>query len=66
MAFVKLGQESIFSEDAYGAFLEAESKVLNIRLRDNETSFIDAMMSPEADFTKAENGGVARGLVYTK
>jgi len=56
MAFVKLGQENIFSEDAYKSFLDGESKVLNARLRDSEASFIEAMVSSEADFTKAENG----------
>jgi len=56
MAFVKLGQENIFSENAYKLFLEGESKVLNTRLRDSGVSFIEAMVSSEADFTKAENG----------
>jgi hypothetical protein len=57
MTFVKLGQENIFSEAAYKLFLDSESKVLNARLRDSEVSFIEAMISPEADFTRTENGG---------
>ncbi|MDR2999839.1 MAG: hypothetical protein LBU89_01125 [Fibromonadaceae bacterium] len=57
MAFVKLEQGNIFSEGAYRSFLDAESRALNIRLRNSEVSFVEAMMSPEADFTKAENGG---------
>jgi len=56
MAFVKLEQENIFSEDAYKSFLDGESKVLNARLRDSGASFIEAMVSSEADFTKTENG----------
>jgi hypothetical protein len=58
MAFVKLGQENIFSEDVYNAFLESEAVSPNARLRDDSVSFIDAMLSPEADFTKAENGEI--------
>jgi hypothetical protein len=45
MAFVKLGQgNEIFSEMSP-----------NAQCLGNDT-FIDAMLSPEADFTKAENG----------
>ncbi len=57
MAFIKLGQvDDIFSEESYNDFLKSESVVPNTRQRDNGVSFIDAMLSPEADFTKSENG----------
>lgn len=56
MAFVKLEQGYIFSEEVYQAFLGSEAVASNARLRNASVSFIDAMMSPEADFTKTENG----------
>jgi len=52
MAFIKLGQaDDIFSEESYNDFLKSESVVPNTRQRDNGVSFIDAMLSPEADFS---------------
>jgi hypothetical protein len=68
MAFIKLKQEDVFSEEAYKAFLESEAVASNARLRNAGVSFVDAMMSPEADFTKTENGeaivNTIRGLPW--
>jgi len=56
MALVKGGDASFFSEETYQAFLRKKISIHNERLRgDNETIF-DAVLSEEADFTKHPEG----------
>jgi hypothetical protein len=56
VAYIKIGADSYYSEETYKKYLEAEEKVLNIRLRDKDETFIDALLSDEADYTADENG----------
>jgi hypothetical protein len=56
MAFISAGSASFFSEDTYRAYLEKRSYTLNERLRGEDETFFDAMLSEEADLTKSPEG----------
>ena len=56
MAFVRGGEASFFSEETYQEYLRDKSSYSNIRLRGEEETFLDAMLSDEADLTKTPEG----------
>jgi hypothetical protein len=56
MAFVSCDSESFFSEKSYKSYLEQKTSIHNERLRGEDETFFDAMLSEEADFTKTPEG----------
>jgi hypothetical protein len=58
MAFVKSGIASYFSEEVYRDFLKRKAGILNFRLRKEHKTFMDVLLSAEADFSKGETGTV--------
>ena len=56
MAYVKGGDVSFFSEESYRVYVERRSPLVNERLRGEDETFFDAMLSQEADFTKTPEG----------
>ena len=49
-------EDAVFTEESYQAFLKTKKHIVNNRLRGDDVSFFEAMLSDEADFTKGENG----------
>jgi len=68
MAFISGSEESYFSDDAYAAYVKRRPGILNARLRGEDETFIDALLSEAADFTRGEDGKVIvatlRGLEW--
>jgi len=56
MAYVKGGETSFFSEETYQAYVEKRIPLVNERLRGENETFFDAMLSEEADLTKTPEG----------
>ena len=56
MTFVRGGETSFFSEDTYQEFIKQKNYCLNERLRKDEETIFDAVLSEEADFTKSPEG----------
>jgi hypothetical protein len=56
MAYVKGGDTSFFSEETYQAYVERRIPLINERLRGEDETFFDAMLSDEADLTKTPEG----------
>jgi hypothetical protein len=56
MAYVKIGTDSYYSEETYKKYLEKKEPFLNARLRSNDETFIEALLSEDADYAKGENG----------
>jgi len=56
MAYVRAGSASLFSEESYLAYSKQKYDVTNERLRDEDVTFFDAMLSEEADLTKTPEG----------
>jgi hypothetical protein len=57
--WVKEGQDpedAVFTEESYQAFLKTKKHIVNNRLRGDNVSFFEAMLSDEADFTKGKKG----------
>jgi len=56
MAYVKAGSESLFSEESFLAYSKQRDVITNGRLRGEDVTFFDAMLSEEADLTKTPEG----------
>jgi len=56
MAYVRGGSASYFSQETYQAYVKKENTIHNARLRDENETFFDAMLSDEADLTKTPEG----------
>jgi len=56
MAYVRGGSTSFFSKETYQAYLEQKKSIINERLRGENETFFDAMLSEEADLTKTPEG----------
>jgi len=56
MAYIKGGDMSFFSEETYQAYVKERKPIANERLRGEDETFFDAMLSEEADFTKIPEG----------
>jgi hypothetical protein len=56
MAYVKGGSMSFFSEETYQTYVEQRKPIVNERLRGENETFFDALLSQEADFTKIPEG----------
>jgi hypothetical protein len=56
MAFVKSESRSLFSKETYQVYLEQKRHIINERLRAENETFFDAMLSEEADLTKTPEG----------
>ena len=56
MAYVRGGSTSFFSKETYQAYLEQKESIINERLRGENETFFDAMLSEEADLTKTPEG----------
>jgi len=48
--------ELIFDDMSYSKFLSEKRTIYNSRLRDDNESFLDAMMSKEADLRTTQEG----------
>jgi hypothetical protein len=46
----------VFSEKSYKEFLSQKETIFNTRIRPNDESVWDALLSDQADFTKLPNG----------
>jgi len=55
MAFIRGGSSSFFSEESYKAYVEKKGSVFNERLRSENETFFDALLSDEADISKWES-----------
>jgi hypothetical protein len=56
MAYVKSADTSYFTEKAYSDYLHSKAEILNSRLRAKDETFVDVLLSKEADFTQDEAG----------
>jgi hypothetical protein len=56
MAYVSGESASFFSEETYLVYLEQKARIVNERLRGENETFFDAMLSEEADLTKTPEG----------
>jgi len=56
MAFVSGGSKTFFSEETYQAFVKEKNLIHNERLRGDDETIFDAVLSEEADFTKRPEG----------
>jgi len=56
MAYVKGGDTSFFSEETYQTYIERRIPIVNERLRGEDETFFDAMLSEEADLAKTPEG----------
>jgi len=56
MAYVKGGSMSFFSEETYQTYVEQRKPIVNERLRGENETFFDALLSQEADLTKIPEG----------
>jgi hypothetical protein len=56
MAFVKGGSETLFSEESYKAYVAQKNIIHNERLRPDDETIFDVVLSGEADFTKHPKG----------
>ena len=56
MAYVRGDSASYFSEESYQAYLEQRKPLINERLRGENETFFDAMLSEEADLSKSPEG----------
>jgi len=56
MAYAKSGDTSFFSEETYRAYVERRIPIVNERLRGEDETFFDAMLSQEADLTQTPEG----------
>jgi len=56
MAYVKGGSESFFSKETYQMYIEQKRPIINERLRGENETFFEAMLSEEADLTKTPEG----------
>ena len=56
LAYAKGGDASFFSEETYRAYVEKRIPLVNERLRGENETFFDAMLSDEADLTKTPEG----------
>jgi hypothetical protein len=56
MAYVKGGSMSFFSEETYQTYVEQKKPIVNERLRGEDETFFDALLSQEADITKIPEG----------
>jgi hypothetical protein len=56
MIGVNGGSVSFFSEETYQAFLKHQNSLLNERLRGEDETIFDVVLSEEADFTKHPEG----------
>ena len=56
MANVTGGSMSFFSEETYQTYVEQRKPIVNERLRGENETFFDALLSQEADLTKTPQG----------
>ena len=56
MAYVRGVSASFFSQETYQSYVEKKDDIHNARLRDENETFFDAMLSEEADLTKTPEG----------
>ena len=59
MAYVSLGSESLFSEEAYQEYIkqkELENPIPNLKLKNEEENTLDVALLKETDFTKLPEG----------
>lgn len=63
MAFIKAGSDSFFSEKSYQSYIEKKDSVFNERLRGEDETFFDALLSEEADISKTPEGKEALELI---
>ena len=63
MSFAKGGSTTFFSEESYRTYIEQESSIFNERLRGEDETFFDAMLSEEADLTKTPEGREILALI---
>ena len=56
MAYIKCGRGSFFSKETYQAYVEQKRPIINERLRGENETFFEAMLSEEADLTKTPEG----------
>jgi hypothetical protein len=53
---ILMGLELNFSPEAYKRYLKKENNVSNARLRADDETFFDALLSPEGDMTQTAEG----------
>ena len=56
MAHVRGDSNSFFTEESYKAYIEKKGSVLNERLRGENETFFDALLSDKADISKTPEG----------
>jgi len=56
MTDIVKADEELFSEELYQKYLSKMTQIKNDRKRGEKETIFDALMTPEADFTKAPYG----------
>ena len=58
MGIINSGCESFFTEESYQTFLQKRNSYHNERIRSDDETIFDALLSEEADFTKSLDGEI--------
>ena len=56
MAYISGASTSFFSKESYQAYLQQKKLAVNTRLREEDVTFFEAMLSKEADLSQSSDG----------